>query len=241
MAIENITAIEADNRQLLERAIAAEMAAKALRDQNVALQRRIDRCSQQHRPKTAPSQNPPSFALKSRRTVSATAPISSFNESPPVPSTALKQSPRVPAKPFSASSHDLAYRSFASVKPPPSPTHRPVRRPPPLKLNASHTKNNASAISGPLPGSVARHQVTFKGTPLSFSPPVATISLADAQRRQKPLPYINLMSPSVVHGFVEMGNWVDTSKEEQERYKEKGGELRKRKTFGDLFRWAKKG
>jgi hypothetical protein len=220
--------------------MAAEQAAKALREQNVNLLRHIERCSQQHRPKTAPSQCPPPFTLKGRRTTSASTPISSFNNPPPIPSSALKPSHLVPLKPFSASSHDLAYKPYTSIELPPSPTHRPVRRPPPLKLNAAHTRTGTSRISGPIPGSAARQKVTFKGVPLSLGPPVATISLADAQRRAKPLPYINLMSPSVVHGFVEMGNWVDMSVEEQQGLKEKGGELRKKKTFGNLFRWARK-
>jgi hypothetical protein len=217
--------------------MAAEQAAKALREQNVNLLRHIERCSQQHRPKTAPSQRPPPVTPKDRRTTSVSTPISSFNNSPPITSSALMPSPPVPLKLFSASSHNLVYKPYTSVELPPSPTHRPVRRPPPLKLN---TAQGTPRISGPIPGSAARQQVTFKGAPLSFGPPVATISLADAQRRAKPLPYINVMSPSVVHGFVEMGSWIDMSVEEQQGLKEKGGKLRKKKTFGNLFRWARK-
>jgi hypothetical protein len=44
-----------------------------------------------------------------------------------------------------------------------------------------------SEISSPIPGSVVRNQITYDGVPLSASRRVATIPLAEAQRRAKNL------------------------------------------------------
>jgi hypothetical protein len=57
--------------------------------------------------------------------------------------------------------------------------------------------------------------------------------LAEARWREKPLPDINSLSPSMVPGFVEMGSKAETCAEERK-------ELRKKKTFGNLFRWGKR-
>jgi hypothetical protein len=64
--------------------------------------------------------------------------------------------------------------------------------------------SHISEISGPIPGSVMRHEVTFDGTPISFSPRAKNISLDEARRRAKPLPPLGPMSPSVVRGVVEL-------------------------------------
>jgi hypothetical protein len=49
-----------------------------------------------------------------------------------------------------------------------------------------------------------RHEVTFDGTPISFSARAKNISLDEARRRAKPLPPLGPMSPSVVRGVVEL-------------------------------------
>jgi hypothetical protein len=49
-----------------------------------------------------------------------------------------------------------------------------------------------------------RHDVTFDGTPISFSPRAKHISLDEARRRAKPLPPLGPMSPSAVRGAVEL-------------------------------------
>ena len=209
-AIETITAIEDDNRQLLERAIAAEKRAKALQEMNLALQHRVAYCDQHHRPKTAPG--------RSRRAASESTPISTFSTTPtrrrPAP---LKLTPEMKSI---SRNYDLAACG--------SPT-RPARRP---QLQPQ-IFTQAADISGVIPGSVARQQLTYKGTPISNAPPVATISLAEARRREKPLPYIVPMSPSAVPGFVEMGSKTEVCADETR-------DLKKKKTFGDLFRWSKR-
>lgn len=206
--MENITAIEGDNRQLLERALAAEKKAKALQEMNLTLQNRVTYCDQHHRPKTAPT--------RSRRAASEVTPISTFNTTPtrhrPAP---LNLTPEMKSI---SRDYDLAARG--------SPT-RPVRRLQPQPYD------QASGISGPIPGSVFRQQIMYKGTPISCAPPVATISLAEARRREKPLPFIMPISPSIVPGFVEMECKAEVCEEERR-------ELRKKKTFADLFRWGKR-
>lgn len=206
--IETMTAIEEDNRQLLERAVAAEEKAKALQEINLSLQNRVAYCDQHHRPKTAPT--------RSRRTASEGTPISTFNTTP----TRRRPPPLnlTPEMKSISRDYDLAARG--------SPT-RPIHR------AQAQAYPEASGISGPIPGSVVRQQITYKGTPISYNPPVATISLAEARRREKPLPYIMPLSPSAVPGFVEMGSRAEVCAEERR-------ELRKKKTFGDLFRWGKR-
>jgi hypothetical protein len=212
MAVETINAIEEDNRQLLERALAAEKRAKTLQEMNLTLQHRVAYCDQHHRPKTAPT--------RSRRAASESTPVSTFNTTPtrhrPAP---LKLTPEMKSI---SHDYDLAARG--------SPT-RPARRAQPQPQPQAYSQ--AADISGPIPGSVIRQQVTYKGTPISNAPPVATISLAEARRREKPLPYIMPMSPSAVPGFVEMGSRAEVCAEEKR-------ELRKKKTFGDLFRRSKR-
>ena len=179
-------------------------------------------------------QSPPAFITENRRKSSATAPISSFNASSPMPSPVLKLSPRVPPKNL-----DLSYKIITPPDLLPSQKQRSVHRPPPLKLKASN-KNVASAISSPIPHSVTRSQVTINGQPVAHGPPVATISLAEAQRRQKPLPQINPMTPSDVHGFEAVGNWADISADEEESFDEKREEPVKKTGFGNFMRLARK-
>ena len=206
---ETMSAIEEDHRKLLERAVAAEKRARVLQEMNLSLQRRVGYCDQNHRPKTAPT--------RSHRAASESTPISTFNDTPsrhrPAPLN-LTQEMR-----FISRDYDLAARG--------SPT-RAARRP-----HAPVLENTeALGISGPIPGSVIRQQITYKGTPISNTPPVATISLAEARRREKPLPYIMPLSPSAVPGFVEIGVRAEVCPEEL-------GDQRKKKTFGDWFRWGK--
>jgi hypothetical protein len=83
-----------------------------------------------------------------------------------------------------------------------------------------------------------RHEVTYDGTPISFSPRPRIISLDEARRRAKPLPPLGPMSPSAVQGVVEMGtsNGVDVVGTGLKEFEGK------RKGFGGLFkRTCKKG
>lgn len=130
MAVETINAIEEDNRQLLERALAAEKRAKTLQEMNLTLQHRVAYCDQHHRPKTAPT--------RSRRAASESTPVSTFNTTPtrhrPAP---LKLTPEMKSI---SHDYDLAARG--------SPT-RPARRAQPQPQTQAYSQ--AADISGPIP------------------------------------------------------------------------------------------
>ena len=211
IVIETMTAIEEDNRKLLERAIAAERKADLLQEINLTLESRVANCGQHHRPKTAPPQ--------SIRSGSEATPVSTFNTTPtrrrrPAP---LKLTPET--KSISRDSDSPAPRS----------PMRSARRP----IAQVSEVSGVFDISGPIPGSVLRQQVTYRGTPISIAPPLATIPLAEARRRDKPLPYIMPLSPSAVPGYVEMGSRAESCVEEKKP-------LREKKTFGDMLRWGKR-
>jgi hypothetical protein len=126
--------------------------------------------------------------------------------------------------------HDLAPSSFASVAFPanPHPYHR--TRP---SLPRSFSTSQLNEIGSPIPGSVVRHEVTYAGTPLSNSP-APRISLAEARRKEKPLPPNGPMSPSTIPGRVEIGS----SLRDWEKNNFVGG--KKKKGICVLFRWCKK-
>jgi hypothetical protein len=216
-----MAAIEETNRKLLDRAVAAEETAKLLRVQNSQLQLRIKHCSQtHHRPRTAPSQPAAALQFQHRLTDSAhdSTPLSSFNSAsdelvldkpknpkrkprPPPPYPPARSAPYISAQPLSPPSHvDLAPNPFTKT----GFGQCSPRRPPPLALRHMHSGSHINDISSPIPGSVMRHDVTFDGTPISFSPRAKHISLDEARRRAKPLPPLEPMSPSAVRGAVEL-------------------------------------
>lgn len=276
-AIENISAIESDNRLLLERAIAAEDAAQMLREKNKSLQHRIEYCVNLHRPNTASGKaravstgnlissfnstyktsmqriprtppllqapkTPPAYGRRrptplrlsqphlsptpvaDRHSNASSAP-GTHNPQTPTPSSKRHPSPRT-------LSHDLAPSSFASITFPANP--HPYRRARPPPIRTSHSHRRLSAIGSPIPGSVNRHTVTYEGVPIFDKPAVQTISLAEARRREKPLPPMGPMSPSAIPGRVEIGlgiGYEDGGREE---------EVRKSRGFRVLFRWGRK-
>jgi hypothetical protein len=218
---EKLAAIEETNRKLLDRAVAAEETAKLLRVQNSQLQLRIKHCSQtHHRPRTAPSQPAAALRFQHRHTDSAhdSTPLSSFNSAsdelvldkpknqkrkprPPPPYPPARSAPYISAQPLSPPSHvDLAPNPFTKT----GFGQCSPRRPPPLALRHMHSGSHINDISSPIPGSVMRHDVTFDGTPISFSPRAKHISLDEARRRAKPLPPLGPMSPTAVRGAVEL-------------------------------------
>jgi hypothetical protein len=84
-----------------------------------------------------------------------------------------------------------------------------------------------------------RHEVTFDGTPISFSARARNISLDEARKRAKPLPPLGPMSPSVVRSFVELETaygvdefGMDARDPEKRR--------RRRRGFSGLFKREKK-
>ncbi|KAE8447985.1 hypothetical protein EG329_009908 [Mollisiaceae sp. DMI_Dod_QoI] len=232
---ETIAAIEHSNRKLLSRAVAAEETAKHLREQNSQLELKVQHCSHNHRPKTAPSQSSNRARPHHRPSPSVSdnhdpTPLSTFNatidklvlpskrdsrprEPPPYPPLQTPVS-QTASTPISTSPYiDLASNRM-SITGFPTPLTQPRRpRPSPLQ-HRSHCYSNSFShshslshlsISAPIPGSVTRHEVTYEGTPISSSQRAKNISLEEARRRAKPLPPLGPMSPSILKGVVEIG------------------------------------
>jgi hypothetical protein len=216
---EEIAAIEASNRELLSRVVAAEEAANSLREQNSLLQLKAEHCDQHHRPKTAPSRQSPT--REPRYKSPSTTPLSNFNASfdqirvpKPNPNKASSHAAAL-SQPLSPLRQELS-PSPRFLEPPASQTPKPHRsqprkpassnnlRPPPQGNFPFSRVNKISEISTPLPGSVQRSRVTYAGAPIPQRPNVRIISLEEA-RREKPLPPLGPMSPSVVQGKVEIG------------------------------------
>lgn len=201
--------------------MAAEDAAKFLREQNSQLQLRIEQCSQHHlRPKTAPSQ-PASSNQSHHRYAGSTndpTPLSSFNSTLDqlvIDKPNQKRKPRPPppyppSRKFSYSSQPLSPPSHVDLAPNPFTDTgfgaSSQRRLPPPALRHMHSRSSIQDISGPIPGSVTWHEVTYDGTPISCSARAKNISLDEARRRAKPLPPLGPMSPSVIQGVVEIGS-----------------------------------
>jgi hypothetical protein len=245
---ETIAAIEETNRKLLSRAMAAEDAAKFLREQNSQLQLRIRHCSQNHlRPKTAPSQPASSNQTHHRHAGSTndSTPLSSFNstidhlvlDKPNQKRRPRPPPPYPPSRKSSYTSQPLSPPSHVDLAPTPftdtgfgASSHR---RPPSLALRHMHSRSSIQDISGPIPGSVMRHEVTFDGTPISCSPRAKNITLDEARKRAKPLPPLGPMSPSVVQGVVEIGSPYGVDEFESDV---KETECKKRRGFTGLFK-----
>ena len=128
-------------------------------------------------------------------------PVPKRKPRPPPPYPPARNAPYISAQPLSPPSHvDLAPNPFTNM----GFRQRSPGRPPPLSLRHMRSGSHINEISGPIPGSVMRHEVTFDGTPISFSGRAKNISLDEARRRAKPLPPLGPMSPSVVRGVVEL-------------------------------------
>ena len=231
----------------------AEQTVKALREHNSTLQLKIDHCDQHHRrqPRTVSSQ--PTLR-RQRVQQSPVTPLAAFNDSIDERSMPASSPPRAaplpPPQPSPTRTVPVSYRSPPSTpptRPLPSPTRKssprtpPTKAPPrpprhhpsPINTSRSPTSDLSSPIqdiSSPIPGSVTKHRVTFQGTPVSFTPQAPIISLAEAQTKMKPLPPI---SPSALHGNVQIGLGIDDNDLEKRMSKRKRG-------FSTLFRKGRK-
>ncbi|KAH8819479.1 hypothetical protein F5884DRAFT_848801 [Xylogone sp. PMI_703] len=244
---ESIAALEAESQELLKRALAAEKVAKEneqlqnrinaaektareLREQNRALQHEIGLYTSKQLPKSSPLQE---------KCINST-PMSTFN-----PSTL---SSRIDNFPQEASSNMLTPISYHPIlesnqcvrRRLPRPSQRPAipsefRNFPPTPATSnfavspqsayrsqplSPTPNTyISAISSPLPGSVTRNNVMLDGVSLSTQPAGSIVSLAEAYRRNKPLPPLRQRSISIPTGVVEIGYGGSREMEQPKREK----------------------
>ncbi|KAF7912109.1 uncharacterized protein EAF01_001130 [Botrytis porri] len=229
-AIDAINDFEAENRRLLERAIAAESVAKLLEEQNLDLRRKVNYCLEQHRPKTAPAQRTSQDLRKRKTAYITTTPLSAFNTmmdhveaeySPPpindTPTPLPRRKSSFPSESLVSHQGELTPNRFGPSG------FIPSRRPPPIpegkKVSASKDQS--------------RRRDTLKKDPSTpkttrFNSRMTKISLSDATLRSKPLPW----APSAIPGMVEIGStYEDASPKSQ---------LRPKKSFAKFFRKAKK-
>ncbi|KAH8587434.1 hypothetical protein B0O99DRAFT_400489 [Bisporella sp. PMI_857] len=184
-AIENIIAIEADNRLLLERAIAAEEATQILRQRTESLQHRIDYCAHIHRPQTAPE--------KKAKYSPPTPAISSFNRT-----SLQKAAPQTPPL--------LQIGPLLQSTPPTTPTPTGRRRPIPKPLQLSQgldlledpfliTYGNGAKIpsTSPIPLTQTRNN-RRRPSPLALSEPLRSPPVSSS-KASSPFATINFSAP----------------------------------------------
>ncbi|KAF7876328.1 hypothetical protein EAF04_001421 [Stromatinia cepivora] len=234
-AIDAINDFEAENKRLLERAIAAEKAAKQLEEQNIDLRQQINYCMEQHRPKTAPSQVSSQNPRKRGTGYSTTTPLSAFNtmmdhvEADYSPTTINDTPTPLPRRKFS-----LPTQSPVSQQSEITPNRLgpngfiPSRRPPPIPEG---TNVHLFRVQCRHPDMVRKNDVNNLGTICSNSR-ITRISLADAKLRAKPLPPLGPMAPSAIPGVVEIGSTHEDSIPRSQ--------LRAKKSFAKFFRKGRK-
>ncbi|APA14412.1 hypothetical protein sscle_12g091820 [Sclerotinia sclerotiorum 1980 UF-70] len=137
-AIDAINDFEVENKRLLERAIAAEKAAKRLEEQNMDLRRQVNYCMGQHRPRTAPSQITFQNPRKRGTEYSTKTPLSAFNTMMDHVETDYLQTPINTPTPFPRRNSSLPTQSPVSQQSKITPNRLgpngfiPSRRPPPI-------------------------------------------------------------------------------------------------------------
>lgn len=232
-----------ENEQLYNRIHAAEKATQELREQNAVLQREIDYYSYNERPKTAPSRerrvkSTPVSAFSSFTypggledsseqiyTSGATRPVSSLPlPKPRAYERRLPKRPSIPSEFRNASLHTPTTSTFSGSPRPSYHFEQPLPRTP---------NTYVSGISSPLPGSVTRNAVMLNGINLSTRPAGSTISLAEAYRRNKPLPPLRQTSVSLPAGVVEIGSGGDREQEQPRKAKALHYIFRKGRRKGD--------
>ncbi|ATZ47655.1 hypothetical protein BCIN_02g09120 [Botrytis cinerea B05.10] len=230
-AIEAINDFEAENKRLLERAIAAENAAKILEEQNINLRRKVNYYMEQHRPKTAPAQRNSQDLHKRNTTYSKTTPLSAFNTMmdhveaeylPPsmndTPSPLPRRKSSLPSDLLVSQQSEITPNKFGPSG------FIPSRRPPPIPecKKVPSSKNQARYRD-----TLKKNDVSTPRTTRSNSR-MTKISLSDATLRSKPLPW----APSAIPGMVEIGSTYEDAAPTLQ--------LRSKKSFAKFFRKAKK-
>ncbi|KAF7943541.1 hypothetical protein EAE96_011464 [Botrytis aclada] len=230
-AIDAINDFEAENKRLLERAIAAENVAKMLEEQNSDLRRKINYCMEQHRPKTAPAQRSSQDQRKRNTAYSTTTPLSAFNtmmdhvEAEHLPPSINDTPTPMPRRKSSLQSESLVSQQGELTPNRFGPSgFIPSRRPPPIPEGKMVPSSKDQT----------RRRDTFKKKDVSTprttrsSSGMTKMTLSDATLTSKPLPW----APSAIPGRVEIGStYEDTAPTSQ---------LRSKKSFAKFFRKTKK-
>jgi len=175
--MSSITAMEHDNRLLLERAIAAEEAAALLKEKNKSLQHRIDYFASHpsHRPKTAPEK---------KRALSSSAPFHQPNEHKSAVAPSLLQLPQTPTPPPRQRSPRLSSSPFlgsppllgseARLSPNLTPqSASPFREPPRDPFFITYTRPRASTTSSTTPFTPSTTSAKRRPIPLALSEPLS--------------------------------------------------------------------
>ncbi|KAF7860520.1 uncharacterized protein EAF02_010754 [Botrytis sinoallii] len=230
-AIDAINDFEAENKRLLERAIAAENAAKILEEQNIDLRRKVNYCMEQHRPKTAPTQRTSQDLRKRNTAYSTTTPLSAFNTMmdhveakylpPPIndtPTPLPRRKNSLPSESLVSHQGELTPNRFGPSG------FIPSRRPPPIPESK---KVSSSKDPTRRRDTLKKNDVSTPRTTRSNSR-MTKISLSDATLRSKPLPW----APSAIPGMVEIGSTYEDAAPTSQ--------LRPKKSFAKFFRKAKK-
>ncbi|PQE04489.1 hypothetical protein CJF31_00007309 [Rutstroemia sp. NJR-2017a BVV2] len=241
-AIDAINELEAENKRLLGRTLAAENAAKLLEEQNYNLRRKVNYCMEKHRPKTAPSQRTSQHPQKRNVGNSRTTPLSTFNAIMDAKEAEYVPTP-VSATPTPLPRHKSSFPSQSPVSPQQTPEITPnqfgpngfipSRRPPPIPENMNHF---SSKNPNPLGAKTVQDYQTEEETRRS-NQRMARASLAEAKSRSKPLPPLGPMSPSAVPGVVEM---ADRAISDVSPVAAPQMALRPKKSFAKFFRKGKK-
>ncbi|PQE09550.1 hypothetical protein CJF30_00010643 [Rutstroemia sp. NJR-2017a BBW] len=241
-AIDAINELEAENKRLLGRTLAAENAAKLLEEQNYNLRRKVNYCMEKHRPKTAPSQRTSQHPQKRNVGNSRTTPLSTFNAIMDAKEAEYVPTP-VSATPTPLPRRKSSFPSQSPVSPQQTPEITPnkfgpngfipSRRPPPIPENTNHF---ASKNQNPLGVKHVQDNQTEEEIRRS-NQRMARASLAEAKSRSKPLPPLGPMSPSAVPGVVEMG---DRAANEVSPVAAPQMALRPKKSFAKFFRKGRK-
>ncbi|KAG4026157.1 hypothetical protein MFRU_044g00280 [Monilinia fructicola] len=235
-AIDAINEFEAENKRLLERALAAENAAKILEEQNIDLRRKVNYCMEQHRPKTAPSQKTSGNPRKRNTGYGTPTPLSAFNTmmdqaeaeylsafTNGIPTTLPRRKSSLPFQsPVSLPQSETSPSRFGPNG------FIPSRRPPPIPKGTNSTSSNSQIRHLNTTGT---NDIKNVATTRSNSR-MTKISLADAKLRSKPLPPLGPMAPSAIPGVVEIGS---TPEDFNSRL-----QLRPKKSFAKFFRKGKK-
>ncbi|RAL59987.1 hypothetical protein DID88_000613 [Monilinia fructigena] len=234
-AIDAINEFEAENKRLLERALAAENAAKILEEQNIDLRRKVSYCMEQHRPKTALSQKTSGNIRKRNTGYGTPTPLSAFNKMmDQAEAEYISASTNGTPTPLPRHKSSLPFQSPVSQRSETTPSRFgpngfiPSRRPPPIPKGTNSTPSDSHF----------RHLNTtrknvMKDVEITRSNSRMTkISLADAKLRSKPLPPLGPMAPSAIPGVVEIGS---TPEDFSSRL-----QLRPKKSFAKFFRKGKR-
>ncbi|KAG9232846.1 hypothetical protein BJ875DRAFT_485680 [Amylocarpus encephaloides] len=235
---QTIAAIEADNRKLLSRAVAAEQCVKALREHNLNLQLKVEHCEKTHhrqphavasqpalrQPRAKPSTPDsskrfdqlitefPLPAHESRRSVAK-------HMSPTARQTVHPEYPpplQVPNKPLPETPTRSCHPSEGDVGSPRSPV---LALSPRLPAAAASTTPTASPRT-PVQRSPVKSPITPRRVSRCMSKAPKRSSCTDARLRAKPLPPLGPISPSAVRGKFEIGLGIDAN-----QYRELEGDL----------------